>query len=110
MHATINGQSAVVSLTGFRGGHFTEHTARRDSSYGPGWYVFGRNPAYNGRYVMRTAQPDVPARKHPHYNGRVKRGWRTLREALAVAREMNRRDADCLALIQSLGELHGTQA
>jgi hypothetical protein len=108
INATICDQPVIIQLTGFRGGHFTQHFARRDPGYGPGWYVFGTNPAYNGRYTMRTAQPDVPMRRHPHYNVRVQRGWRTKREAARIAAEMNHRDADCIAMVQSLGDLHGT--
>lgn len=98
-----------ITLTGFRGGHFSKFYARRSSVDGPGFYVYGTNPAYCGRYVMPCARPDVPPRRHRHYNVKVRAGWRTLREAKAVADEMNRRDADCIGLLDSLGELHGTK-
>jgi len=58
---------------------------------------------------MLCARPDVKPRRHRHYNVPVQPGFHTLREAQAVAAEMNRRDVDCLAFIASLGELHGTQ-
>ena len=103
MQAAINGQSVLIQLIGFRGGHFTGFYAQRDPGYGPGWYVFGTNPAYGGTYTMRTAQPDVKLRPHPHYNCLVQRGWSTRREAEAMAAEMNIRDLDCLGMVASLG-------
>jgi hypothetical protein len=106
--AAINGQSVLIQLIGFRGGHFTGHRARPDPGYGPGWYVFGANPAYASRYTMRTAQPDVKPRKHPHYNCLVQLGWSTRREAQAVADHMNVRDRGCIGMVASLGALHGT--
>lgn len=69
--------------------------ARRDSVSGPGWFVFGRclphagRDTYGGKVVMLCARPDVPARKHPHYNIRVRRGFRTMREANRVAELLN---------------------
>ena len=53
--AELGDQVVLIELTGFRGGHFTGHYARLDTACGPGWYVFGRNPAYNGTYTLRTA-------------------------------------------------------
>lgn len=98
----------VLTLRGFRGGFFSGFYVSRDShTHGPGWYVFGRNPAYGGHYVMCCARPDVPMRRHPHYNGRVMRGWHTRRDAQRVADVMNQRDADTLGAFAHL-PLHGT--
>jgi hypothetical protein len=106
--AIVNEEPILIQLTGFRGGHFISHFARRDPGYGPGWYVFGRNPAYGSTYTMLTGQPDVMPRKHPHYNCYIQRGWKTKSEAEAIAAVMNQRDADCMGAITSLGALHGT--
>jgi hypothetical protein len=51
---------------------------------GPGWYIFGRNPEYGGRLVRLCGRPSVKARRHPHYNCQVRRGWLKKRDALAV--------------------------
>lgn len=37
-----------IRLVGFRGGHFSSFYARRSKTDGPGFYVFGTNPAYGG--------------------------------------------------------------
>lgn len=105
---TIAGQTVEFTATGFRGGHFTGHYAARNDS-GPGWTIRGRNPAYGGSYNMETAHPAKPRRSHPHWNILTTSGWHTRREAQAVADAMNRRDADCMGMIASLGELHGTR-
>jgi hypothetical protein len=104
----IGGQQVLFTATGFRGGHFTGHWAGPNTS-GPGWTVWGRNPAYGGSYVMETAHPAKNRRHHPHWNILTTPGWRTRREAQAVAAELNRRDADCMGAIASLGALHGTR-
>lgn len=54
---------------------------RKSPATGPGYYIFARRPEYGGNYVRLVARPDVPSRKHPHYNCKVQRGWRTYREA-----------------------------
>jgi hypothetical protein len=84
-------ESAEVELVDYKGRVYRQFHARRDPSHGPGWYVFGRNEGYGDRLVMCCARPAVKARRHPHYNGLVRRGWRTMREARAIAEDMNRR-------------------
>lgn len=73
----------------YRGRVYDRFHARRSPDTGPGWYVYGRNVDYGDTLVMLCAWPDVPERKHKHYNGKVLRGWNTKREAEAVASRMN---------------------
>lgn len=56
---------------------------------GPGWYVWGRNPEYGDNLIRLCGRPDVAPRRHPHYNGPVRRGWHTKREAAAIATKLN---------------------
>lgn len=105
---TLEGASIEVTTTGFRGGHFTRFYVATYHGVAPGWFVFGKNPAYGGRYTMVVARPDVKARKRPNWNGLVRAGWRTMREARAVAALLNERDAASLDLVATLGDLHGT--
>ena len=70
---------------------FSEFFPRMASETGPGWYVFGRNRHfYGGDYIKLCARPDVRARRYRHYNGPVRRGWRTKAEAQEVADWLNR--------------------
>lgn len=56
----------------------------RHSVEGTGWYIHARRPEFGGNYVRLVARPNVGLRKHPHYNKRIRRGWRTQREAVAA--------------------------
>lgn len=90
---------------------------QRDPGSGPGWYIYGRylndysifnvsgmsmdtlwaefDASYEnfrhkyGGIIKLVARPQVPYRKHPHYNTRVRRGWRTLKEVEAVCEMLN---------------------
>lgn len=70
---------------------------RRSLLDGPGWFVFGHNvekyganpDSGRGYDTKLCARPDVKARAHPHYNVKVRRGWRTKREASEVAAWLN---------------------
>ena len=78
----------------YGGYQFDHFYAARDTTRGPGWYVFGaekydRKADGKGAYVMLCARPNMPARKRFGYNGPVKRGWRLKREAMAVAVYLN---------------------
>lgn len=75
----------------YRGRFFDRFHAHTDPAGGPGWYVFGRNPEYGDRMVKLVARPNVKPRKHPHYNGPVRRGWHLKRDAVAVAKYLNER-------------------
>jgi len=97
-----------AKTVGFRGGWFNRFYPRTDPGTGPGWYVFGRNPAYGDSYVMLCGRPPVKARRHPHYNCQVRRGWKTRREAQLAADIMNQRDMDCQAFMPN-DPLHGTK-
>jgi hypothetical protein len=83
-------EGVQVTTRNYRGDEFREFYARRDPGTAPGWFIFGRNPAYGGRYIMLCARPDVTPRRHPHYNCKVQRGWHTQREAQAIADWLNR--------------------
>ena len=88
--ATIS-RDGVEYATGpdYRGREYDRFHARPDYGLAPGWFVFGRNPEYGDNLVMLRARPDVKARQHPHFNGKVRRGWHTKREAQAIADAMN---------------------
>lgn len=107
--ALIEGRPIEITSTGFRGGHFTRFFVRKAPGQAPGHFVWGSNPAYSGRYTMIVARPDVKARKCPNWNGRVRRGFATYREAKQVANTLNQRDRDSYGMVCSLGELHGTK-
>ena len=63
-------------------------TVRRKSPHGPGYAVYANTLGgeYSGRLVMECLQPDVPLRKHPHFNGRVQYGYRTIADAMRAVR------------------------
>jgi len=91
-------QSEGIDLVtaNYDGHRFDDFYVSRDTSSAPGWFVFGRNAEKYGRradgkgaYVMLCGRPDVPARRHPHYNGPVRRGWHRKCEAQAVADYLN---------------------
>lgn len=79
----------TIKTVDYRGRTYSAFFPRRDSGTGPGWYVFGCGAEYGGTLRMLCARPDVAARRHPHYNVLVRRGFRTMREAAAVAAAMN---------------------
>jgi hypothetical protein len=60
-----------------------------DGSTGPGYFIFGRNkvkygtyPNGLGRYVMLCGYR--VSKGHRYYNGKVRHGWRTKKEAQAA--------------------------
>lgn len=86
-----------IETRNYSGHVFSEFYVQRNPGLAPGWFVFGRNaekygrlPDGRGAYVMLCARPDVRPRRHPHYNGQVRRGWHLKRQAQAVADAMNR--------------------
>lgn len=90
--AGFDGKGVAYNLTGYDGSNFRDGFEPRQDHSGPGWFVFARNaekygtlPDGRGAYVALVAWPDKPRRACPNYNGRVRRGWRTKREAQAVA-------------------------
>ena len=90
----------IIKTVNYRGQLFDRFYPQQER--GLGWFVHGRNPSYNDRYVMLCARPDVPARRRPNRNDIRSRGWRTKREAQAVADMMNAKDRDCAALRDSV--------
>lgn len=90
-------ENVLIQTINYRGHEFRNFFVAQSPAQGPGWYVFGRNsekygtlPNGDGAYVMLCARPDVPPRSHRHYNGQVRRGWHTKREAQAAADQLNR--------------------
>lgn len=73
----------------YAGRYYDRFYAERDHS-GPGWYIFGRNPQYGGRLIRLIARPNVKPRVHPHYNIKIRRGFRTRREAEMVVEFLNK--------------------
>lgn len=89
----------IITVRDYRGRSYADFHARRDHGSAPGWFVFGRNHEwYGGHLVTVCARPDNKPRHRPNWNGKLAAGWRTKREAQAVADMLNRRD-DCKALV-----------
>lgn len=79
-------------FTNHRGVEFREFFPTRSTTHGPGWFVFGRNRDwYGGNYTMLCARPLLPLRRYKNLNCKTSRGWRTKREAQAVADDLNAR-------------------
>jgi hypothetical protein len=77
------------SREGYDGTLFTDFHVRRDTAAGPGWFIFGRDkkkygtfPDGRGRYVSLCGY--VRRGKARNYNGEVRIGWRTKKEAQAA--------------------------
>lgn len=78
---------------GYDGTVFRDYYAARCPHSGPGWFIFGRDsqkygtlPNGKGAYVRLCGYRHI--RNHPHYNGKVRHGWRTRREALEQIRSL----------------------
>lgn len=77
------------STVDYRDRHYANYYIERSPATGPGWYIFGRNPEwYGGRLVRLCGRPAVKARRHPHYNCRVRRGWLRKKDALSVLAQL----------------------
>lgn len=91
-------EGVKIETVGYEGSVFTDYTVERYPSHGPGWYVKGHNKdkyGFNattglGNYVKVCAYPDKPKTKAKFYSCLVHKGFRTRKEAQAVADEMNR--------------------
>jgi hypothetical protein len=79
--------AAVLFVEDYRGRQYREFYATRNR-HGSGWIVEGRNVAgvgvhcYGGNVVMKAAEPRFSRKS------RKLRGWKTKREAAAVASRM----------------------
>lgn len=82
-------EGVIFNATDHCGRTFKDFFPTRAEPHGPGWFVYGRNPDYYGGLVYLCGRPDVKPRQCAHYNGKVRRGWRTKREAAAVAARLN---------------------
>jgi hypothetical protein len=77
------------SREGYDGTLFADFHVRQSSSDGPGWFIFGRdknkygvNVEGRGCYVLLCGF--VRCGRARNYNGEVRIGWRTKREAQAA--------------------------
>lgn len=74
---------------------FTQFHVEKSASAGPGWYIWGRhNTEYRraddtGGLVCFCGRPNVPYRRHPHYNIKVRSGWKTKADAQLVCDLLN---------------------
>lgn len=80
------------SNEGYDGSLFHDFYVARDPITGPGWFIFGRNKEKygvsangKGRYGMLCGYRVHKGARN--YNGQVRHGWRTKREALAALTE-----------------------
>lgn len=81
------------SREGYGGSLFSDFYVARDPSSGPGWFIFGRNAA---KYGVHTSGPNAGKgcyvmlcgyrveKGARNYNGKVRHGWRTKKQAQAV--------------------------
>lgn len=81
-------QGVTFTDVDYQGRKFDRFYASR-SDLGPGWFVYGRNPGYGDRLISLCAWPDRPPRRHLHWNGKVRHGWRLRRDAQAIADRLN---------------------
>lgn len=77
-------------ITDYKGRSYSRFYPAKDAKTGPGWYVFGRNPEYGDTLIMLCGRPAVAPRHHPHYNGKIRRGWPTKALAQYWADVLNR--------------------
>ena len=74
----------------FKGRIYTNFYAAEVLGMAPGWFVLGCYEDYGGRLRKVCARPDVRPRKYKWWNGPVRRGWLTKKEAQAVADQLNK--------------------
>lgn len=79
------------SREGYDGTIFSDFFVARGTHEGPGWFIYGRDtkkygtfPDGRGRYVMLCGYRI--RRGARNYNGQVRHGWPTKREAEAMLR------------------------
>lgn len=80
-----------ITTVDHRGRWYDRYEATRNRR-GPGWVVdgFGNGAeSYSASIRMQVARPAGRARWHPHWNCAVHSGWKTRREAQAVADRLN---------------------
>lgn len=68
----------------------------RENEDGPGWYIYQYSDSDRWLYRL-AARPDVKPRRCPLWNIPTRRGWRTKREARAILRLLEARDAAAAA-------------
>jgi hypothetical protein len=81
-----------IATRGYDGHVFIETPyVARDIGNAPGWFIWARNgekygrfPDARGAYVKLIAWPIVKTRRRPNWNGPVRAGWKTRKEALAA--------------------------
>jgi hypothetical protein len=87
-----------VNYDGYR---FTDFFVRKAPEIGPGFYIYGRNKKKygtkangDGFYTMLCVRPHVKARKHPHYNCAIRRGFSRKWIAQEIADSLNKAVAE----------------
>ncbi|MDR3502943.1 MAG: hypothetical protein P4L79_10195 [Legionella sp.] len=86
----------VVETKGYDGYIFIESAFARKGCPEPGWFIFARNGEKYGRgletgkgnYIKMVAWPNLPLRHMKHYNGLVKRGFKSRKAALAAMEQL----------------------
>lgn len=76
----------------YKGRMFTDFYPSKDCT-GPGWFLLGKNPEYDGRLRKVCAWLDVKPRHYKLWNGLVRRGFHSKKEAQAVADQLNKERA-----------------
>ena len=82
-------EKAIFINIDHKGRVYHDFFPERKPEKGPGWYVYGRNPDYYNGIIKVCCWPLVKPRAHPHYNGRIERGWHRKRDAKAIAAFLN---------------------
>lgn len=82
-------QGIKIQTSDYKGRVYSDFYAAQDPII-PGWIVMGKGEEYGGMLRMISARPDVKERRYKYINGKISRGWRTRREAQAIADAMNR--------------------
>lgn len=85
---TFLASDIAVGLPDYRGRIYGQFEARQ-TYIGTGWEVIGRALNVSASVVAHAARPNRPYRHTPRFNGAVRMGWRTKREAQRVADYLN---------------------
>jgi hypothetical protein len=82
-------QGIKIQTSDYKGRVYSDFYPAQDSII-PGWIVMGKGEEYGGMLRMICARPDVKERRYKYINGKISRGFRTRREAQAIANAMNK--------------------
>jgi|SRR5882672_9137525 len=84
----MNTLQVEIETIDYAGRTYAGFHARRDPATGPGWYVFGRADGVSANVVKLCARPVAKPRAHPHYNVKVRSGFKAKWIAAKVAAVM----------------------